>query len=99
MARRRRNGSRSNWAKLGSGRQPIDGIAARVVGEGVNKPEHEQLIEKAKRTKDKDLRASIMIEAKAARKAYESRLTDKAAESRARRAMDKAQWLAQEQKW
>ena len=69
MARRRGKGTRSNWAKLtGSGRQPVDSIAARVIGEGVNKPRHEQLIEKAKRTRDKDQRASIMAEAMVARK-------------------------------
>ena len=99
MARRRKNQNKSNWTKLGSGRRAVDSVAARVAGEGVTKPKYEQLLEKAKRTKDKDKRASIMAEARAARKSYESRLVDKAAENRARKALAKAQWLAENKKW
>ena len=99
MAKRRKHKNCSNWTKLGSGRRAVNSVAARVAGEGVKKKKHEQLLEKAKRTKDKIVRASIMAEARAAQKSYESRLVDKAAENRARKALIKAQWLAQERKW
>lgn len=59
---------------------------------------HERLLEKAKHTKDKDKRALIMAEARAAQRSYELRLIDKAAENRARKALTKAQWLAWEKK-
>ncbi len=34
-------------AKVGLGRRPINGLAARKFGDGANKPKHAELIEKA----------------------------------------------------
>jgi hypothetical protein len=99
LARRRKKGNPSNWTKLGSGRTPINGLAARVSGEGKRKPKYEELLDLARKTRDEDKRREILAEAKVARKEYEARLIDKAAERKAKRALERARWLRQEKKW
>lgn len=99
MARRRKKSNPSNWTKLGSGRAPINGLAARVSGEGKRKPKYEELMDLARKTRDKDKRQEILAKAKVARKEYEARLIDKAAERKAKRALERAQWLRQDRKW
>ena len=99
MAKRRKNDNKSNWSKLGSGRQPVNGVAARVVGEGIRKPKYEQLLEEAKRTPNKDKRKSILAEARRAKREFECRIIDKAAERRARKALECARWMNQKGEW
>ena len=98
MAKRRKKSNQSNWSKLGSGRRSINSVAARVVGEGVRRPKHVELLETAKRTRNMDKRNLILAEAKVAEREYENRMTDKAAENRARKALARAQWSRQQSK-
>ena len=99
MARKRKNGAKSSWAKLGSARKPVNQVAARVLGDPEHRPRHEVLFENAKQIKDGEKRRALIAEARAARAEYEKRMTSKSAEDRARRALDRAKWERNGPKW
>ena len=97
--RNRKSSAKSSWTKLGSARQPVNQVAARVLGDPEQRPRHEVLFEKAKRIKSGPKREILMAEARAARAEYEKRMTSKSAEERARRALDRAKWERNGPKW
>ena len=97
--RKRNNSAKSSWAKLGSARKPVNQVAARVLGDPEHRPRHEVLFEKAKQIKVGEKREALMVEARAARAAYEKRMTSKSAEDCARRALDRAKWQRNGSKW
>ena len=97
--RNRKSSAKSSWTKLGSARKPVNQVAARVLGDPEHRPRHEVLLEKAKRIKSGAKREALMAEARAARSDYEKRMTSKSAESRARRALERAKWERNGPKW
>jgi hypothetical protein len=67
-------------------------VAARVVGHGVRKPKHVTLREQAAKERDPVRRQELRAQASAAKAAYNRRITGKAAEEKARNALERARW-------